>query len=92
MSEHRNRDGMRVCDTCLHVLRPTSRGRKCGCNTLSSADTFAYRGYLIRVNPLNGGAWVEKDGHLIANICEGADSLLSIVPDGRKMIDTLLEG
>jgi hypothetical protein len=30
----------------------------------------AYRGYLIRTNPLNGMMWVEKDGILIFRVPE----------------------
>jgi len=56
------------------------------------SDTVAYRGYLIRINPLNGAAWVEKDKHCIAYICVGADSLLSVVADGRAIIDSLTGG
>ena len=33
-----------------------------------TVGTEAYRGYLIRENPLNGARWIEKDGHLIGHV------------------------
>ncbi len=45
---------------------------------------IAYRGYLIRYNPLNGDRWVEQGGYLIGHCHDSAD--------GRNLIDCLLDG
>lgn len=44
---------------------------------------FAYRGYLIRHNTLNGLWWIEKNGHYIATVTDRAH--------GMKQIDLLTE-
>lgn len=41
----------------------------------------AYRGYLIRVNPINGDRWVEKDRTLIQQVFDEKH--------GREVIDEL---
>lgn len=38
----------------------------------------AYRGYLIRRNPLTGAWWVEKDGVLICHVANGWAAVCAI--------------
>lgn len=45
-------------------------------------ETTAYRGYLIRFNPLNGATWIEKDKALIGHAKDEADA--------RRIIDELV--
>mgnify|MGYP001610156655 CR=1 FL=1 len=50
--------------------------------TMGKNNDIAYKGYLIRTNPLNGAVWIEKGGHAVGYVPN--------VEYGKKMIDDFL--